>query len=67
MNNLKDATEILSEKYTIRLTYNEKEAIKQIAAGIGMKPTALIRDVLRQCLLSQEVGEEDGFEQGSDD
>lgn len=69
VNNLKDVTELLSERYSVRFTWAEKQLIAQLAEAHGMKPTALIRDVIRQCLLSQEVGMDDGneLEQGSPD
>lgn len=69
VNNLKDVTELLSERYSVRFTWAEKQLIAQLAEAHGMKPTALIRDVVRQCLLSQEVGMDDGneLEQGSPD
>lgn len=52
VNNLKDTSELLSERYSVRFTWAEKELIRQLAEAHEMKPTALIRDVVRQCLLS---------------
>lgn len=47
--------DLLSERYSVRFTYMEKQMIQELAEEHGIKPTALIRDVVRQCLLMPEV------------